>query len=308
MAGMSLRAFVIVNPASAGGATRRRWSRLAPELRRALGPFEHAFTTGPHQATTLARRAIEARFEMIVAVGGDGTVSEIVGGFFDGVRPVAPGVVLGIAPQGTGGDLARTLGMRGFEDACGRLGGDLTLAADVGHARFVGHDGRPAERVFLNAASFGCSGVVTGALSASSKRLGSLAFALATARALVGYRDQPVSLALDGSPAETLTITTCAVCNGGFFGGGMQVAPNARLDDGWLDVTIWAGFGLAEFVRHRRALYDGSHVRLPGTRLARTRSLAATSPEDVLLELDGESVGRLPLNVELFPGALRLKV
>ncbi len=81
-----------------------------------------------------------------------------------------------------------------------------------------------------------------------------------------------------------------------------------RIDDGWLEVTTWTGFGLADFVRHRRALYDGTHVHLPGTRLDRTRTITATSPAEVLLELDGESVGRLPLSIDLLPGALRLKV
>lgn len=304
----SLRALVIVNPASASGATRRRWDRIARAIDQALGPFEHVFTEAPHHATTLTRRALEAGVEMVVAVGGDGTVNEVARGFFDGRRPVAPHAALGVVPHGTGGDLARSLGAPGLEEACARLRGHSTLPIDVGHARFTDHDGRPAERVFLNVASFGCGGVVARALTRTSKRLGSLSFALATVRALRGYRDQPVTITINGGPPEDLTITNCAVCNGRYFGGGMQVAPSARIDDGWLDVTTWAGFGLAGFVRHRRALYDGTHVRLPGTRLDRARTISASSPAEVLLELDGESVGRLPVSVELLPGQLRLKV
>jgi diacylglycerol kinase (ATP) len=304
----SFRALVIVNPASAAGATRRRWHRIARAIRRALGPFEHVFSEAPHHATALARRALEAGVEMVVAVGGDGTVNEVARGFFDGGRPVAPHAALGVVPHGTGGDLARSLGTPGFEEACARLHGHSTLPIDVGLARFADHDGQPAEREFLNAASFGCSGVVARALAGTPKQLGSLAFTLATVRALRGYRDQAVTITINGGPPEDLAITNCAVCNGRYFGGGMQVAPSARIDDGWLDVTTWAGFGLAGFVRHRRALYDGTHVHLPGTRLDRTRTITATSPAEVLLELDGESVGRLPVSINLLPGALRLKV
>jgi diacylglycerol kinase family enzyme len=88
----------------------------------------------------------------------------------------------------------------------------------------------------------------------------------------------------------------------------MQVAPAARLDDGELDVTIWSGFGLWDFIRKRHTLYDGSHVREPGAQVLRTRRMIAASELTVLLELDGESVGTLPLQLEVLPGAVRLKV
>jgi len=137
---------------------------------------------------------------------------------------------------------------------------------------------------------------------------GQLAFTLATLRALAVHRDQTVSLAFDDLPARSIAITNCAFGNGRFFGAGMQVAPEARLDDGELDVTIWSGFGLMDFIRKRRTLYDGSHVREPGTQVLKTRRTIATSAATVLLELDGESVGRLPAHLEVLPGAVLLKV
>lgn len=302
------RTLVVVNPASAAGATRRHWDRIARALRRTLGPFEHAFSDAPRHATALTRRALEAGFEMVVAVGGDGTLNEVACGFFRGRRPVAPRAVLGVIPHGTGRDFARALGVFTLEQACARLVGRGTRSMDVGHARFVAEDGRPAERVFLNVASFGCSGGVAHALGRGTKRVGgSLAFALATAWILAAYRDQAVIVTLDGGAPRELAITNCAVCNGRYFGGGMQVAPQAEVDDGLLDVTIWAGFGLLDFVRKRRTLYDGTHVREPGTRLFRARTVSASSPAEVLVELDGESVGRLPVSVEILPAALRLK-
>jgi diacylglycerol kinase family enzyme len=163
-------------------------------------------------------------------------------------------------------------------------------------------------RIFINVVSFGCGGLVARLVSPRLKAVsGQLAFTLATMRALAVYRDQTVTLEFDDRPPRSLAITNCAFGNGRFFGAGMQVAPTAQLDDGELDVTLWSGFGLIDFIRLRHALHDGSHVREPGTQVLRTRRTIATSESTVLLELDGESVGRLPLQLQVLPGALRLK-
>jgi YegS/Rv2252/BmrU family lipid kinase len=307
--GQSKRTFVVVNPASAGGSTRRQWDLIARTLGRSIGPFEHAFTSAPHDATTLAREALQGGFDLIVVVGGDGTVNEVACGFFDGRRSVAPDAALCIIPRGTGCDLSRTMKSAGtLEESCARIAAGRVRPIDVGHVSFTGHDDKPAERVFLNVLSFGCGGAVVHALSTGTKRLGGrLAFALTTAKVLFRYRDQRVAVAVDGGPAEQLSITSYAVCNGKYFGGGMQVAPIADVEDGLLDVTIWAGFGLKDFVLKRRTLYDGAHVHAPGTTVFRARRIDATSEERVLLDVDGEAAGRLPIRVQVLPHALRFK-
>jgi YegS/Rv2252/BmrU family lipid kinase len=305
----SPRTFVVVNPAAAGGSTGRRWDSIARTLRRQVGPFEHAFTEGPRDATVHARKALIDGFGLIVVVGGDGTVNEAACGFFDGQQPVAPGAALGIVPLGTGCDLARTVTSgRTLEEACARILAAPARSIDVGHVRFAGHDGRPAERVFLNEASFGCGGAVVHALKNGLKRFGGkLAFALTTARVLLRYRDQSVTVAVDGGPPRRLSVTNFAVCNGRYFGGGMQVAPMADPQDGLLDATIWSDFGVWEFVRLRRSLYDGTHVRHPGTTVFRLQRIEARSEEPVLLDVDGEAAGRLPIRIEVLPRALLFK-
>jgi YegS/Rv2252/BmrU family lipid kinase len=304
----AFRSMVIVNPTSAAGATGRRWEHVARCLQAALGPFEHAFTRSSGDAAALTRRALREGFEMIVAVGGDGTLNEVVCGFFDGRESVAPEGVLGVVPLGTGSDFGRTLGLTGVEAACDRLRGRSTRRVDVGHASYTDHTGALAQRVFINVASFGCSGLVARLVSPGLKAAsGKLAFTLATLRALVAYRDQVVTLEFDDAPARSLPVTNCAFGNGRYFGAGMQVTPAALLDDGQFDVTIWSGFGLLDFVRRQRALYDGSHVRERGAEVLRVRRASATSAATVLLELDGESVGRLPVRLEVLPLAVRLK-
>jgi YegS/Rv2252/BmrU family lipid kinase len=306
----SLRTFVVVNPASAGGSTRRRWGLIAKALERVIGSFEYAFTDAARHATRVTRQALAAGFELVIAVGGDGTANEVACGFFEGMRSVAPDAALGVIPQGTGCDLPRTMhGERTVEEACARMAGSSVRTIDVGHVSFIDHDDQPAERVFLNVLSFGCGGAVVHALRGGGKRAGgTLAFMLTTAVVLFRYRDQPVTVSIDGGAMESSMITNYAVCNGRYFGGGMKVAPKAEVDDGLLDTTVWAGFGLKDFILKRRSVYDGSHVDAPGTTVSRIRHLEATSAERVLLDVDGESAGRLPIRVQVLPHALRFKV
>ena len=238
-------------------------------------------------------------------------MNEVACGFFDGRRPVAPSTVLGIIPQGTGCDLARAMGIgKGLEDACARLSGRNTRLIDVGTVRFISHDGQSTERVFVNVVSFGCGGAVAHAISTSvSKRIGGkLPFMLTTAKTLLRYRDQAVTVRVDDGAPEQMDITNYAVCNAQYFGGGMWVAPYAEVDDGRFDLTIWAGFGLVDFILKRRSIYNGTHVHDTGTRILRAKKVVATSKERVLLDLDGESVGRLPATIEILPGALQFKV
>ena len=134
---------------------------------------------------------------------------------------------------------------------------------------------------------------------------------LGSARALLKYEDQHgAAVACDGGPPEELEVTTVAVANGRYFGGGMKVAPDADPSDGMFDVTVWSGYGLTDFALKSKAIYDGSHVNLPGTRRFRCKESESRSGGrcEVLLDVDGEQPGRLPCRMTVVPGALRLKV
>jgi YegS/Rv2252/BmrU family lipid kinase len=298
---------VIVNPSAAGGANGRLWAGTAECLRRVLPRFAHAFTEAPGHATRLARQALLGGADMVVAVGGDGTLNEVACGFFEGERSLMPKAALGVVPVGTGSDFARTLGGGSIDAACARLGGRKSRLVDVGQARFLDHEGVTRERLFLNVASFGCSGEIARGISPRIKRLsGPVAYAFATLRTLLTHRDHTVAISLDERPAELFPVTACAFCNGRYFGGGMQVAPQARLDDGLFDVTLWSGFGLIDFVRKGRSLYSGAHVLEAGTRVFHARQASASSTARVAFELDGEGVGQLPVQLKILPRALRL--
>jgi YegS/Rv2252/BmrU family lipid kinase len=309
-----VRPHLIVNPASAAGRTGRHFDAIARAVRGEVGDFDLSFTQRRGDGAQLARDAASAGAGLVVAVGGDGTASEVVDGLLSlaGSAGARPHPAFGFIPRGTGGDLRRTLGVPDdVAGAAGLLSKGTERRVDLGHIEFTGTDGRPRSRHFANVASFGVSGRVVQEAERFRKVLGGkLTFMAAGARALVGWRDQAVRWRVDGGPWQEDRVTALCVCNGRYFGGGMMVAPEARLDDGLFDVTIWRGIGLTDFALRKSMLYEGTHVRLPNTRTLRATVLEAEPAGDkpVLLDVDGEQPGMLPARFTVLPGALRARV
>lgn len=309
-----MKPHLIVNPASAHGRTGRHFDDIARAVQGALGDFEFTFTRRRGDGALLAREVALAGANLVVAVGGDGTASEVIDGLM-GARavggPRGGGSAFGFISRGTGGDLRRSLGCP--LDATGAalvLAGPSERLIDLGRVEFVGHDRQPQARHFANVAGFGVAGRVVRNVERMGKALGGRAtFMIASAQALVGWQDQPVRWRFDGGPWREERITSVAVCNGRYFGGGMMVAPAARLDDGLLDITVWKGLGLRDFVLKKSMLYDGSHVRLPNTTTARGVVVEAEplGREPVLLDIDGEQPGMLPARFTILPGVLRAR-
>lgn len=304
--------FLIVNPKSAAGRTGRHFDAIARAVRDAVGDFECAFTRAPGDGSRLAREAAGAGASLVIAVGGDGTASEVIDGLVAGGRPAGAAPRFGFIPRGTGGDLKRTLGLAGELASDARaLASGREVVLDLGLVEHVGRDGARQARHFANVAGFGISGRVSQHVN-DGLRLpsGKLSFMLASARALVGWADQLVRWRADGGPWHEERVTALSVCNGRYFGGGMMVAPEARMDDGLFDVVVWRGLGLADFVVKKAMLYDGRHVQLENTRVLRAKVVEAepVGGAEVLLDVDGESPGLLPARFSILPGALRIRV
>ena len=250
-------------------------------------------------------------YECIVAVGGDGTLNEVINGFFLDGKPINPRAAVGLIPQGTGGDFRRSFGWdKEVDSAAARLQSDRTEPFDVGLLEYVSHEGKPERRYFANIASLGASGIVVNEVNRTSKALGGrLSFMWGTVRGLVKYNLRTVRLSVDGAPPEEIKdMTTIAIANGRYFGGGMQVAPEALTSDGFFDITIWTGYGLQDFLLKAPGVYSGDHVNWSGTRRLRCKTLSVESEEETLLDVDGEGPGRLPCKATILPGAIRLKV
>lgn len=301
---------LVVNPRAGAGAARRRRSALEAALRTAGFAPEARVTEGPGHATELVRDALAAGAKGVAVVGGDGTLNEAVNAFFDDAgQPVATGAWLAPLAVGTGGDFGRTLGRVGMVPMVERLRDAAPRPIDAGWMTATGHDGSPVGRAFLNVASFGLGGRVDRLVAGAPKVLGGrVAFFVASLGALLTYRRQPVRLTADDRPPRDARIQNLAVANGRFFGGGMEVAPRARLDDGLLDV-VGLEMPAAALVALAPALYRGRHLERGGVTFVRARRLLAEplTDEPVLIDLDGEMPGRLPATFEVRPAALHLR-
>jgi diacylglycerol kinase family enzyme len=190
------------------------------------------------------------------------------------------------------------------------LAGGIVRAIDVGVVEYVDRGGFPMRDRFLNVASIGIGGLVDRLVSRSRWKWagGRVAFAAATARALVQHRAQSVRLRFDGGPEVRLGACGIAFANGRHFGGGMKIAPQAALDDGYLDVVALGDFRLMDFMLKGYRLYSGTHVDLDKVSMCRARTVAVESDEEVLLDIDGESPGVLPVHVAVAPRAINVVV
>jgi YegS/Rv2252/BmrU family lipid kinase len=314
---MSARLVFVVNPRSANGATLRRFERVRARFARRLGEIDVRLTERPRHATELARDAVRAGAEAVIAVGGDGTNNEVVNGFFDeaGER-IASETAFGVVTSGTGGDFRRTFGWSAEPlDDLERIARFERRRIDLGRIVLRGPDGREQRRHFVNISSFGVSGDTVEVVNHTSKALGAkLSFMAGTVRALVAYEPPRVRLSFDDGPFEEVAITAVAVANGRCFGGGMRIAPAASPDDGLFDVVVIAGGGLSFFLRHGLRLYAGTHVELDAVKVVRARRVRA-EPADgrtVLVEIDGEQpvppTGALPATYEIVPRCIDLLV
>lgn len=307
--------FVVYNPRSAGGRTERRWDAIAKRLAAAIGPFESEPTTRQGDAARIVRDAVAAGAREIIAVGGDGTVSEAADGLLAPYSAAASPVTLGFVSCGTGGDLCRSLGLEpGIEAACARLAAGGKRLLDAGRVSFIDESGREAVRHFVNIASLGMSGATVRAVNNArvSRLLGPRGlFHFHSVSTLLRYRFQRVGLKIDGQEIDPGSIATVVIANGACFGGGMRIAPDADPEDGILDIVIVRGTSRRELIGAMHLVYTGRHVTHPAVRILRGRRIEAIPLDErrtgpVLIELDGEAPGRLPATFEVLPKALTL--
>ena len=280
-----------------------------------MGPVDVVFTDGPMAAKHLTTRALKEGIEQIVAVGGDGTINEVVNGFFENGRAINPKAVLAVVASGTGGDFRKTLGLPDdIEEQIARIADSPIRAIDVGKLTFrEDATGREGVRYFDNIASFGLSGATDRAvnqLTFARRFGGKFAFQWGAFKALLTYRNQPVRLRVDNCFDSVVNTATVAICNGQFFGGGMHVAPNAEPDDGLFDIVILRDVGRLELLCKLHRVYSGKHLDDKRVTILRGRKITATpapGAREVLLDVDGEAPGRLPATFELIPRALLLR-
>jgi diacylglycerol kinase family enzyme len=321
-----------VNPSAGSGRTGRDLAHFLAGIRGAVGEVDVAETRRRGDATVLAAAAARARRSLVVGLGGDGTLDEIVNGMLGvpGDRQSAGGSpdaaalpTLGIVGTGTGGDYGRSLGIPHELGAYfAALEGGAERAVDVGWARFPDHGGMPVERYWINVLSAGVGGLVDRYTAAAPAFLpGKLAYGQATVRAIFTCRRVRLRLRYVDPAGERREMAVhahaVAVCNGRAFGGGMNIAPMARLDDGLLEVVVFETRTRWRLVAKLRTVYAGTHLLEPGVHHFTCTELelrpadppSGRRPRAGLfaLDVDGDALGDVPVTAGVAPAALRVR-
>ena len=308
---MFLKTQVIVNPESNRGRTRKKWEQIKEALKTFIKEFKYEFTEKPAQATEISRTAIREGSEMIVGVGGDGTINEIANGFFDGKTLINPQAVLGIVPSGTGCDFSKSLHIpSSLKLALNVLTQAPSLAIDIGKASFLAHSGYKEERYFLNVADFGFGGEVLKRMNQNKAKRKAASYFKSTLATFFYYRNKSIKLKIDNEEIPRGEYLIGAISNGRIFGKGMKIAPNAKLDDELFDIVLVKGMKVMEFLMNVWRIYAGTHLSHPKILFHRGKKIEAIpedTNEDVLIEIDGEQVGKLPATFEIVPRSIPIK-
>jgi YegS/Rv2252/BmrU family lipid kinase len=314
---MSHLPLVIVNPASAGGATSETWPGAASDLRTHFGPFNCTFTEQPGDGRRLAADEARKGRQLIIACGGDGTVNEVANGILESGEDVE----LGLLPSGTGGDFRRTLGISTRAATAARvLREGRARRIDVGRVSYLNHEGERETRYFLGVASFGMSGEVIERVRSSGLRLlpvtrsrwlsGKISYGVATLQTTLKSPSTSVHVQLDEQKERRLRVANLCVANARYFGGGMKIAPDARLNDGRFDIITIGDLGALKILANSPRLYMGKHLSMRQVHhhlAARVTARPAKEDALVMIEVDGELPGRLPATFEILPRALRVR-
>ena len=306
------RTLLIVNPAAGAGRAGRALSRVLEELQ-PWGEFEIAVTRAGEErpAERIVREAVAAGVARIAVLGGDGTASQALNGLRQPDNSIAP-VQLAVIPAGTGRDFARTIGVTRKPIAAARhiARSGVIRAIDVGEITLATGE----HRLFLNIASFGVTARIAHALEEYpqlKRHAGALAFGLATVRAGLSYAPDLVEARVDAHPSESGPVAAMAIANGAWFGGGMHVAPTARINDGRFEVVRFGDIARSDFVVSLPLLYKGTHYAHPKVTVSQGTDVFAApaggaAARAIEIEADGEIVGQLPARFTVRPAAVTL--
>jgi YegS/Rv2252/BmrU family lipid kinase len=289
-----LATLAVVNPAAGKRAGPRIWQRIRDSFEDARR-WEFATSERPDHARELATLAAQRGYERVVAIGGDGTVSEVASGL------ASSRTVLGIVPAGTGNDVSDNLDIPRDPLAAARLAASgAPRAIDVCEVQT-----RQRTACFVNVAGFGFDAEAAWRVNRLPKLMGgTLPYVAGVLQTLWRYRSPAMHISIDDRPLDR-RVFLVAVGNCPSYAGGMRIVPAAVPDDGLLDVCLVKDLSRVAVLRILPKLYSGGHVRHPAVEMFRCRSVSADADVRVLCQADGEHVGELPVRFSIQPGALR---
>jgi len=294
---------MIVNPASSAGRTARQWPEIAKRAKAHGLEVEVRLTEQRGHATELAREAAGRNVALVLAIGGDGTVSEVANGLVG-----AAATELAIVQRGSGCDIMRTFGIPKDADRALEIAAKAPARTiDLGRVEYAGRDGAIESRHFINIASAGLTGVAADRVNRSGKPLGAtVAFGWAAVATFVGYRNSRFRVQIDDELVDQVC-NNAIVANCRYFAGGMKILPDADPADGLFDVLVWGDVSKLDLALNLHKLYRGTHTGHPKATIRRARRVTVTPDSALPIEVDGEQPGLTPASFEIVPSALRLR-
>ncbi|MFC1904086.1 diacylglycerol/lipid kinase family protein [Chloroflexota bacterium] len=305
-----LYARAIVNPAAGGHSIKREWPQISKRLIERDLLFDYVYTEGIGHAIELAKAAADTDYRYIIAVGGDGTVNEVVNGILNSTG--ANNTTLGIVSAGTTCSFARSIGipLNPFT-SCNLLNGQNRLTIDVGILKYR-IKGQQLHRFFVNEADVGFGATVVEASKKIPNYLGRkinyLPHFFGGFGSLLNYKNKCITINVEGEAEEVCVCAMVLIANGTYFGGGMCLAPDAKPDDGLLDMVIFGDMGKSELMQVWPMTYKGRHLSSNKIRLRRIRNVTFHCSEQILVEADGELLGEGPVSFSILPSALTIVV
>jgi YegS/Rv2252/BmrU family lipid kinase len=302
--------FFIVNPVSAGKKTLKEWPVFEIKLKEKGFKFDWIYTEYPEHATIITREVIKSGYDLIVSVGGDGTMNEVLNGFFENGNLINDEAKLAVFARGTGCDFIRSFGIkRGFENFVKILEKNEVQKLDVGKVSFLHTSGQVVTKHFLNISDVGLGGETTRRVNKTKKHLkGFLAFLIGAMLTILKYRNKTIELEIDGKIVKNEKINSVIVANAKYFGGGMYISPNSEVNDGLLDIIIIGDFKTLELIRDFHLIYNGKHLTHQKISHYKAKKVKITSEPVALLEFDGEQQGTTPAEFEIIQQAVKVLI
>lgn len=290
----------IINPASGFGKTKKLMKQVVGEIKAQNSAVRIVETYHPLHAIALTKELLKSGKDRIIVVGGDGTLNEVVNGFFDSQgKLLNPQASLGVVPSGSGSDFVRSLSPK--TDLVKNIHNALNLEArptDIGVVEAHDANGRPQSRHFINVSSFGLSGLVAGFMRSINRNLGpTAAYFMSTVKAIKAFNAREIII--ENENKKESIVKNCSLvsfANGKYYGSGMKIAPKAELDDGLLDQISINDLSLMFFLLNGYRVYQGTHLDLPNVSMKQTKLayVRAVGNEPVYIETDGELFAQLP--------------
>lgn len=297
---------VIINPMASGGITRIKWMHIGRLLDKAGLKYDHRFTEGPDHATELARDAVSQGYRQVIAVGGDGTIHEVVNGLID--KSGKSKAVLGIISTGTGNDFARSIGTLGaYRKTVDRLAGSEEKEIDVGIVEYNDGNGKRQSRIFVNMAGVGFDAAVLRTVKKHFRVISHIPYWISGIYTYAKYKSTRITINIDDK-LEKKKAMGVIVNNGYSFAGGMRMAPNADMADGLLDTVVLGEINPLEFIKGLSMVYRGTLGNHPKVNTHKAQSIEIGSEEPLYLQADGELLGKTPARFRVLPRALRIAV